>query len=100
MEEIQDAADQAAEIERAMAVPLGSAAGIDEDELAAELAEMEAVQLDEELMQPAPIPSRLPAGVPAAGERLDLPSVPSTAPSKIKTTEDELAELEAELAAS
>ena len=97
-EQIQEAADQSEEISQALATPLGGAATIDEDELAAELAEMEAQQLDEELLQPAPIPTTLPA----AAEQLNLPSVPTGVPAKAnkkKTAEDELAELEAEMAA-
>jgi hypothetical protein len=96
-EEIQEAADQSEEIQQALATPLGGAAAIDEDELAAELAEMEAQQLDEELLQPAPIPTTLPIAV----EQLNLPSVPTGVPAranKKKTAEDELAELEAEMA--
>ena len=96
-DEIQEVADQSAEIQEAMAQPLGGAAALDEDELEAELAEMQAAALDEELMQPAPIPTKLPGRADAA---LNLPSVPSAPPSKVKkTAEDELAELEAEMAA-
>lgn len=99
LEEIQDTAEQAEEIQQALATPLGGAGTIDEDELAAELAELEAQQLDEELLQPAPIPTTLPA----AAEQLNLPSVPTGVPApaanKKKTAEDELAELEAEMAA-
>lgn len=97
MDEIQEVADQASEIQAALAQPLGGAMALDDDEIAAEMAELEAAQLDEELLQPAPIPTTLPA----AAERLDLPSVPAGAPgpAKKKTPEDELAELEAEMAA-
>lgn len=95
MEEIQDAADQTAEIQQAMSQPLGISAGVDEDEIENELAELEAAQLDAELLEPAPVPSRLPE----AREKLELPNVPSMVPAKAaKSTEDELAELERELA--
>ena len=95
MEEIQETADQAAEIQQALAMPLGSAAEIDEDGIEDELAEMEAQMLDEELLAPAPVPTGAPAKAAAAA----LPAVPTTKPA-VKTTEDELAELEAELAGS
>lgn len=102
MDEIQEVADQASEIQQALAQPLGGAMAIDDDDIEAELAELEAQQLDEELLQPAPIPTALPTV--AAQEQLNLPSVPTTSaarPGKArKTPEDELAELEAEMAAS
>ena len=88
MEEIQETADQAAEIQQALAVPLGGAAEIDDDDIEAQLADMESAALDEELLAPAALPDK--------GEA--LPSVPTTKP-RVKTTEDELAELAAELAA-
>ena len=95
IDEIQEVADQANEIQQALAQPLGGASAIDDDDIAAELEEMEAQQLDAELLAPAPVPSKLPV---APEGQLNLPSVPS-APPKKKTAEDELAELEAELAA-
>lgn len=99
MEDIQDVADQTAEIQQALAQPLGGAAGLDDDEIADELAALEAAQLEEELLQPATIPSGKVAA-PARGEALVLPSVPSSAPKPAKTTEEELQELERELMAS
>jgi len=93
MEEIQEGADRAAELQEALAMPLGPAAEIDDDALLAELEELEAQQLDEQLLRPAAIPA---SGMPSS--TMELPSVPTTKP--VKTTEDELKELEAELMAS
>jgi charged multivesicular body protein 4A/B len=97
MDEVQEAAEMAAEVQSALALPLGPAAALDEDELEAELAELEAEEQEKELLRPAPIPS---GAVPT--ERYELPAVPTGRPGvpAQKTTEDELAELEAELAAS
>lgn len=93
MDDIQEAAEQANEIQEALAMPLGPAANFDEDALADELAEMEAQQLDAELLQPAPIPSGVPSDI------LNLPAVPTTKPAA-KTTAEELAELEQEMMAT
>ncbi len=37
--------------------PIGAAADLDDDELLGELEELEQTQLDEELLQPAPVPT-------------------------------------------
>lgn len=101
MDEIQYAADQAAEVQAALAMPLGPAAAIDEDELEAELADMQQQQLDAELLSPAPVPT----GPIAQRKEESMPEVPLSSPAvpsgrpATKTTEDELAELEAELSA-
>lgn len=97
MDEIQNVADQAAEIQQALAMPLGGAIGIDDDDIEAELADLESQQLDEELMQPALIPSTLPP----AKDELQLPNVPTTAAPAgrtKKTVDEELEEMERELA--
>lgn len=97
MDEIQNVADQAAEIQQALAMPLGGAVGIDDDDIEAELAELESQQLDEELLQPALIPST----VPPARDELQLPSVPTTAAPAgrvKKTADEELEEMMRELA--
>jgi len=101
MEEIQEAAEQATEIQQALAMPLGPAAEFDEDALESELAELEeqeaASKLDAELLAPARVPTAVPGG------EMRLPDVPTTVPaipSKAqKTTEDELEDLMKELTA-
>jgi charged multivesicular body protein 4 len=110
MEDIQEAGDRMAEVQQAFALPTGAAAEIDEDDLAAELAEMEAEALDAELLAPAKVAAPAAAAeavaaaaAPAAAEAA-LPSAPSGAPGRppgaAKTTDEELADLEAELLAS
>jgi charged multivesicular body protein 4A/B len=89
LEDISEANEQMQEMQQVLAQPTGMAADIDEDELTQELADMDAQQLEEELLMPAPVPKR-------AEE--ELPSVPTTRPSAAKTVEDELAELMGELA--
>eukprot|EP00798_Chlamydomonas_sp_ICE-L_P003759 gene3759-13819_t len=73
---------------------LGGATGLDDDELMKEFEEMEAAQLDEELLAPAPVPT---AQVPHA----PMPSVPTgmVAPKRKTQEELELEALEAEMAA-
>ena len=95
MDEIQDVADQASEIQQALAMPLGGASAIDDDEIEAELADLASAQLDEELMQPARIPNKLPTTT----DEIQLPSVPTTAAGRAKkTAEEELEEMMKELA--
>lgn len=57
------------QINAAMGQPIGPSADIDEDDLLAEFEEMEASQLDEELLEPAAVPqSRVPAQTQAAAQ--------------------------------
>lgn len=108
MEEINEAQDQMQQMNDVLSQPIGAAADLDEDELAAELREMEAEELDNQLLEPAPVPTkRVPAQAhPAAAEA--LPEVPTThraaarpvAQARKKTPEElELEALEAEMAA-
>lgn len=102
MEDIQEAADAAAEVQEALAMPLGLAGQFDEDELEAEIADLEQQQLDEELLAPAPIPSKPVKAAPIVQQDTEIPyQLPSapTGKSGTKSAEDEIAELEAELSA-
>ena len=73
--DISDTADQMQQIQEAMGQPLGAAADLDEDELEAELQEMEASEMDRELLRPAPVPAtRLPS---AAEAEAAMPSAPT-----------------------
>eukprot|EP00887_Chlorella_sp_A99_P001440 scaffold8.g1440.t1 len=99
LDEINDQTDQMRQIQDAMGQPIGAAADLDEDELLGELEDLEATELDTQLLEPAPVPaSRIPAAaVP------ELPAVPAGAPKPkqpIARTpeEEELAALEAEFA--
>ncbi|XP_020901585.1 charged multivesicular body protein 4b [Exaiptasia diaphana] len=88
MDDIQEQTELADEISRAISEPVGFGQDIDEDELNAELEELEQEGLDEELLK--------------VGGTADLPNVPATSlpsqPAKAKakmTEDDDMAELEA-----
>ena len=98
LEEIQDLGDQMRQINEAVAQPVGMFNDIDEGELEGELAQLEAEELDSELLAPAPVPAGKAAAAPARGEA--LPAAPTgAAKPKQKTREElELEALEAEMA--
>lgn len=56
LDEINETTDQMKQIQEAFAQPTGLAGDMDEDELLGELEELEATELDKELLQPAPVP--------------------------------------------
>eukprot|EP00250_Pteridium_aquilinum_P034116 c7081_g1_i1 orf=129-785(+) len=92
MDDINEQTDHMKQIQDALSAPIGSAADFDEDELEAELEDLEESELEEQLLQPATSvpPTRLPS-VPAAR--------PSTRVQPQSTAEeDELAALQAEMA--
>jgi hypothetical protein len=93
MDEIQENNDQMRMIQDAISQPTGLAAELDEDELLGELEELEAEELDKQLLKPAPVPA---TAAPAASTAL-MPSVPQKQAGK--TAEElELEALQAELA--
>ncbi|XP_020584315.1 vacuolar protein sorting-associated protein 32 homolog 2-like [Phalaenopsis equestris] len=93
MDEINEQTENMKQIQEALSAPIGSAADFDEDELEAELEELEGAELEAELLTPATTAPATP-----------LPNVPSgkqpLRPSAHKNTaeEDELAALQAEMA--
>ncbi|KAM3321146.1 vacuolar protein sorting-associated protein 32 2 [Capsicum chacoense] len=89
MDEINEQNEIIMQIQDALATPIGSAANFDEDELEAELEELESAELEEELLQPANTASA--AAIHAAAEK--QPTRPIRA-----AEEDELAALQAEMA--
>jgi len=93
MEEITEEMDKIAEINGAMSQPLGPV--MDEDELEAELAELEELEADE-LLSDMPTTTQKYTGVKKETE-LDIPDieVPSHKIKPKSTEDDELAELEA-----
>ena len=96
MEEITEQTENLRQINDALGQPIGFAAEIDEDDLDAELQELEAEELDRQLMEPA-IPPTSAREEPDVG--LDLPTVPTGGVATAASTEeDELRALEAELA--
>jgi len=93
MDEINEQTENMKQIQEALSTPIGTAADFDEDELEAELEELEGAELEEELLQPATTAPAAPVHVP--GGRLPA----RAAPQKQRTAEeDELAALQAEMA--
>eukprot|EP00475_Leptophrys_vorax_P033478 TRINITY_DN5263_c0_g1_i1.p1 TRINITY_DN5263_c0_g1~~TRINITY_DN5263_c0_g1_i1.p1 ORF type:complete len:218 (-),score=50.77 TRINITY_DN5263_c0_g1_i1:563-1216(-) len=91
LDEINEQSENMRQIQDALSQPVGIAADLDEDELLAELEELEALELDEQLLQPA-------TAVPSQ----PLPSVPTKAPAArqpaASAEEDELEKMRAEMA--
>ncbi|KAK4432939.1 Vacuolar protein sorting-associated protein [Sesamum alatum] len=92
MDEINEQTENMKQIQEALATPIGAAADFDEDELEAELEELEGAELEEQLLQPATTTPAAPVRVPAGrvGTR--------PAPQKRTEEEEELAALQAEMA--
>ncbi|CAN6682343.1 unnamed protein product [Malus baccata var. baccata] len=97
MDEINDQTESMKQIQEALSAPIGAAADFDEDELEAELEELEGAELEEELLQPATSATAAPAPPvsvnPEAGGQPTRP-----APQRNNREEDELAALQAEMA--
>ncbi|PNH01738.1 Vacuolar protein sorting-associated protein 32 1 [Tetrabaena socialis] len=89
LDEINETTDQMRQLNEVFANPLGLGTDLDDDELMNELEELEASELDKELLQPAPVPT---ARVPGATEK--MPSVPQKQKQQPAKTQEEL-ELEA-----
>ncbi|GMP94981.1 hypothetical protein CsSME_00044214 [Camellia sinensis var. sinensis] len=86
MDEINEQTENMKQIQEALSAPIGAAADFDEDELEAELEELEGAELEEQLLQPPTIAPPAPAGKVRP------------APQKNTAEEDELAALQAEMA--
>ncbi|XP_021765386.1 vacuolar protein sorting-associated protein 32 homolog 2-like [Chenopodium quinoa] len=89
MDEINEQTDNLRQIQEALASPIGGVADFDEDELEAELEELEGAELEEQLLQPAISAPMAPVQVPAGNP-------PRPTPQK-NSEEDELAALQAEM---
>ncbi|KAF9662453.1 hypothetical protein SADUNF_Sadunf18G0054800 [Salix dunnii] len=90
MDEINEQTENMKQIQEALSTPIGSAADFDEDELEAELEELEGAELEEQLLQPATT-----APAPAAAVHVPAGKKPI---SQRRTAEEELADLQAEMA--
>ncbi|KAI3426483.1 hypothetical protein D9Q98_008849 [Chlorella vulgaris] len=106
LEELAEQTEQLRQVQDVLGTPLGMAAEVDDDELAAELEEMEAAQLEEACLQAAAAPSpSLPAVSAPALPR--SPTVPLEAGRRVQAqgagmrgeVEAELEALQAEMAA-
>ncbi|KAL9662997.1 hypothetical protein QQ045_027834 [Rhodiola kirilowii] len=88
MDEINEQTENMKQVMEALSTPIGAAADFDEDELEAELEELESAELEEQLLQPS-------NPVPVPGDRKEGRPIPM--PQRL-TPEEELAELQAEMA--
>ena len=102
--DITDVSEQMGQINDMFANPIGAGAALDEDELLGELEELDATQLDEELLEPAPVPTTKVPTAASASASLGLPSAPTSQKTKpaansAKSPEElELEALQAEMA--
>ncbi|XP_010447884.1 PREDICTED: vacuolar protein sorting-associated protein 32 homolog 2 [Camelina sativa] len=92
MDEINEQTENMKQIQEALSNPIGVAADFDEDELLAELDELEGAELEEQLLQPTTT-APLPSGPVPAGRQQARP-----VPQKRTAEEEELAALQAEMA--
>ncbi|GAU11769.1 hypothetical protein TSUD_75200 [Trifolium subterraneum] len=92
MDEINEQTENMKQIQEALSAPIGAAGDFDEDELEAELEELEGAELEEELLQPATTAPAASVHVPSGKQ----PTRP--VPAKSTPEEDELAALQAEMA--
>ncbi|EMS60758.1 Vacuolar protein sorting-associated protein 32-like protein 1 [Triticum urartu] len=91
MDEINDNMENMRQIQDLLSAPMGAASDFDEDELEAELADLEGEELEAQLLAPTTsAPMTAPARVPQQSSR---PTAQSS-----KTEDDELAALQAEMA--
>ncbi|BBN14332.1 charged multivesicular body protein 4A/B [Marchantia polymorpha subsp. ruderalis] len=94
MDEINEQTENMKQIQEALSTPIGAAADFDDDELEAELEELEGAELEEALLQPATTPATQLPTVPTQSRPMSTPAQRQPA----KTEDDELAALQAEMA--
>ncbi|KAK4358449.1 hypothetical protein RND71_020678 [Anisodus tanguticus] len=92
MDEINEQTENMKMIQEALSTPIGAATDFDEDELEAELEELEGAELEEQLLQPATTAPSAPIHLPAGRQQV------RPAAQQSRTEEDELAALQAEMA--
>lgn len=96
MDEVNEHTENLKQIQEALATPVGAAVDIDEDELEAELEELEEAELEEQLLQPA---NQTPATqIPPVPTSRRPAYAPPQKTSQISAEDDELAALQAEMA--
>ncbi|KAJ6818258.1 vacuolar protein sorting-associated protein 32-like protein 2-like [Iris pallida] len=95
MDEINEQTENMKQIQEALSTPIGAAADFDEDELEAELEELEGAELEEQLLQPATLAH---AASVAQTQNIPVSRQPAhRAQRKNTAEEDELAALQAEM---
>ncbi len=87
MDDIAEQQEVATEIAEAISNPVGFGQDVDEDELMAELEELEQEELDKQLLDVAPTPAAKLPDVPA--------QEPQRAKARAKDEDDDIKELEA-----
>ncbi|KAI0511950.1 hypothetical protein KFK09_012584 [Dendrobium nobile] len=93
MDEINEQTENMKQIQEVLSAPIGSAADFDEDELEAELEELEGAELEAELLTPATTAPAAPVHSVPSGKQPLRPAA-----HKNTAEEDELAALQAEMA--
>ncbi|PKU68860.1 Vacuolar protein sorting-associated protein 32 like 2 [Dendrobium catenatum] len=93
MDEINEQTENMKQIQEALSAPIGSAADFDEDELEAELEELEGAELEAQLLTPATTAPAAPVHSVPSGKQPLRPAA-----HKNTAEEDELAALQAEMA--
>ncbi|GKV28054.1 hypothetical protein SLEP1_g37153 [Rubroshorea leprosula] len=96
MDEINEQTENMKQIQEALSTPIGAVADFDEDELEAELEELESAELEEQLLQPATSAPAAPVQVPA-GRQPARPAAQKRTEEE-EEEEDELAALQKEMA--
>ncbi|GLU09994.1 hypothetical protein SLE2022_268250 [Rubroshorea leprosula] len=96
MDEINEQTENMKQIQEALSTPIGAVADFDEDELEAELEELESAELEEQLLQPATSAPAAPVQVPAG--RQPARPAPQKRTEEEEEEEDELAALQKEMA--
>ncbi|KAJ6809226.1 vacuolar protein sorting-associated protein 32-like protein 2-like [Iris pallida] len=95
MDEINEQTENMKQIQEALSTPIGAAADFDEDEVEAELEELEGAELEEQLLQPATLAH---AASVAQTQNIPVGRQPAhRAQRKNTAEEDELAALQAEM---
>jgi len=84
MDDVAEQQEIANEISEAISNPVGFGQDVDDDDLMAELEELEQEDLDEQLLEVGPATDQLPS----------VPSTEPVAPAKSKTEDDDMRELE------
>ncbi|KAL8107227.1 vacuolar protein sorting-associated protein 32 homolog 1-like [Apium graveolens] len=92
MDEINEQTENMKQIQDALSAPIGAAADYDEDELEAELEELEGAELEEQLLQPGTTAPTTSVPIPAGRQQVRPARQHNTA------EDDELAALQAEMA--
>ncbi|XP_020588761.1 vacuolar protein sorting-associated protein 32 homolog 2-like [Phalaenopsis equestris] len=93
MDQINEQTENMKQIQEALAAPVGAAADFDEDELEAELEELEGAELEEMLLEPATSAPSAPVDPVRVGRQQIRPTA-----QKNSADDDELAALQAEMA--